>query len=84
MQQRGSYRKSRSVHHPAHGFLYFSVWLGVQKKQRVLEEDKYAPGSRSRWKHVSARFPALYKALLAEPDGATRSAMLRSAVHASG
>ena len=50
----------------------------------LLEEDKYAPGSGSRWKHVSARFPTLYKALLAEPNKATCSAMLRSALRASG
>ena len=38
------------------------------KRRSVLEEVKCAPGSGSRWKHVSARFPALYKALLVEPD----------------
>ena len=54
------------------------------KRRSVLADNKYAPGSESKWKHVSARFPALFKALLAETDAATRSAMLRSAVRASG
>ena len=54
------------------------------KRRSVLSEDKYAPGEGSKWKHVSARFPALYKALLAEPDAAACSAMWRSAVCASG
>ena len=50
----------------------------------VSSEDKYAPGEGSKWKHVSARFPTLYKALLAEPDEAVRSSMFRTAVHLAG
>ena len=50
----------------------------------LFSEDKYAPGETSRWKHVSARFPALYKALLAEPDEAVRSSMFKTAVHLAG
>ena len=46
----------------------------------LLEVDKYGPDESSRWKHVNARFPALYKALLAEPDKATRVARLKQAV----
>ena len=53
------------------------------KQRSVLEEDKYTPGSGPRWKQVNARFLALYKALLAEPDPATCSAMLRSVPRAS-
>ena len=56
----------------------------MAKRRSVLSEDKYAPGEGSKWKHVSARFPALYKALLAEPDTAARSAMWKNTVHASG
>ena len=54
------------------------------KRRSVLSGDKYAPGEISRWKHVSARFPALYKALLAESDEAVRSSMFRTAVHLAG
>ena len=46
----------------------------------LLEVDKYAPDKSSKWKRVNADFPALYKALLAEPDAATRGARLRQAV----
>ena len=46
----------------------------------MLSEDKYAPGDTSRWKHVSARFPALYQALLDEPDKAVRKSMYGVAV----
>ena len=49
----------------------------------MLEEEKYSPVSGSKWKHVSVRFPALYEALLTEPDAAARSATWRSAVRAS-
>ena len=45
------------------------------KRRSVLSEDKYAPGDTPRWKHVSARFPALYQALLDEPDKAVRKSM---------
>ena len=50
----------------------------------VLSEDKYAPGDTSRWKHVSARFPALYQALLDEPDKAVRKSMYGIAVKRAG
>ena len=46
----------------------------------MLDKDKHTPGLGPRWKHVSARFPAICKALLAEPDPAAGSAMLRSAL----
>ena len=45
------------------------------KRRGVFKEDKYAPGSGSKWKRMIERFPALYKALLAEPDAAACSAM---------
>ena len=54
------------------------------KQRSVLREDKYAPGDTSRWKHVSARFPALYQALLDEPDKAVRKSMYRIAVKRVG
>ena len=50
----------------------------------MLIEDEYAPGETSRWKDVSARFPALYKALLAEPDETVRSSMFKTAVSVAG
>ena len=50
----------------------------------LLEVDKYAPDESSKWRRVNARFPALYKALLVEPDAATRGARLRQAVSAVG
>ena len=50
----------------------------------LLSEDKYAPGETSRWKHVSARFPALYKALLDEPDETVRRSMFKTAVSRAG
>ena len=50
----------------------------------MLSEDKYAPGETSRWKHVSARFPALYKALLDEPDQTVRRSMYRTAARRAG
>ena len=50
----------------------------------LLEVDKYAPDNSPKWKRVNARFPALYKALLAEPDAATRGARLRQAVSEAG
>ena len=49
----------------------------------MLEVDKYGPDESSKWKRVNARFPALYKALLVEPDRATRVARLRQAVSAA-
>ena len=54
------------------------------KRRSVLREDKYAPGDTSRWKHVSARFPALYQALLDEPDKAVRKSMYGIAVKRAG
>ena len=50
----------------------------------MLREDKYAPGDTSRWKHVSARFPAFYQALLDEPDKAVRKSMYGIAVKRAG
>ena len=50
----------------------------------LLSEDKYAPGDTSRWKHVSARYPALYQALLDEPDKAIRKSMYEIAVKRDG
>ena len=49
-----------------------------------MEEDKYGPVEGAKWKRVNARFPALYKALLAEPDKATRVARLKQAVSEAG
>ena len=54
------------------------------KRRSVLEVDKYGPVESAKWKRVNARFPALYKALLAEPDKATRGAWLRRAVSKAG
>ena len=54
------------------------------KRRSVLEVDKYGPDESSRWKRVNARFPALYKALLAEPDKATCVSRLRQAVRLAG
>ena len=54
------------------------------KRRSVLEEDKYGPVESAKWKRVNARFPALYKALLAEPDKATRGAWLKRAVSEAG
>ena len=42
------------------------------KQRSVLEVDKYAPDESSKWRRVNAHFPALYKALLVNPDAATR------------
>ena len=50
----------------------------------MLSEDKYAPGDTSRWKHVSARSPALYQALLDEPDQTVRKSVYRIAVKRAG
>ena len=46
------------------------------------EKDKCSPGVGPQWKHGSARFPALYKALLEEPDPTVRRAISRSALQA--
>ena len=46
--------------------------------------DKYAPDEIPKWKRVNARFPTLYKALLAELDEATRGARLGQVVSAAG
>ena len=54
------------------------------KRKSVLGEDKYAPCEGSKWMHLGTRFPALYKDLLAEPDVAVCSSMLRTAVHLAG
>ena len=50
----------------------------------LLEVEKYGPAENAKWKRVNARFPALYKALLAEPDKATRVSWLRRAVSEAG
>ena len=50
----------------------------------LLEVDKYAPDKSSKWRRVNARFPALYKALLVDPDADTRGARLGQAVSAAG
>ena len=50
------------------------------KQKSVLEVDKYAPDKSPDWKRVNARFPALYKALLVEPDPERSGASLRQAV----
>ena len=50
----------------------------------LLEEDKYGPVEGAMWKRVNARFPNLYKALLEEPDKATRGAWLKRAVSEAG
>ena len=54
------------------------------KRRSVLEVDKYAPDESPKWKLVNARFPALYKAILADPDAATHGDMMRQAVIAAG
>ena len=54
------------------------------KQRSVLEVDKYAPDESPKWRRMNARFPVLYKALLAEPNAATRWARLRQAVSAAG
>ena len=56
----------------------------IFNNQLLLEVDKYAPDESSKWRRVNARFPALYKALLVEPDAATREARPRQAVSAVG
>ena len=64
-----------------------SISPGVKltaKRRSVLREDKYAPGDTSRWKHVSARYPALYQALLDEPDHTVRKSMYGIAVKRAG
>ena len=64
-----------------------SILPGVKptaKRRSVLSEDKYAPGETSRWKHVSARLPALYKALLDEPDQTVRRSIYQTAVRRAG
>ena len=50
----------------------------------LLEVDKYAPDESPKWIRVNARFPALYKFLLAKPDAATHGSRLRQAVSAAG
>ena len=56
----------------------------TMKRRSVLEVDKYSPDESSNWRRVNARFPALYKALLVDPDVATRGDRLRQAVSAVG
>ena len=56
----------------------------VAKRRSVLGEDKYGPIEGAMWKRVNARFPNLYKALLEEPDKATRGAWLKRAVSEAG
>ena len=50
----------------------------------MLEGGKYGPNGGALWKRVNARFPALYKALIAEPDKDTRVAQLKRAVSETG
>ena len=50
----------------------------------VLKVGKYILDKSSKCKCVNAHFPALYKALFAKPDKATRVARLRQAVIAAG
>ena len=50
----------------------------------LLSEDKYAHRETSRWKHVNARYPALYKALLDESDQTVRRYMYGIAVKRAG
>ena len=57
---------------------------GRKGKGLLLGEDKYGPGEGAMWKRVNARFPNLYKALLEEPDKATRGAWLKRAVSEAG
>ena len=64
-----------------------SILPGVkptEKRRSVLNEDKYAPGDTSRWKHASARYPALSQAFLDEPDKAVRKSMYGVAVKRAG
>ena len=56
----------------------------VAKRRNVLGEDKYGPVEGAKWKRVNARFPNLYKALLEEPDKATRGAWLKRAIIEDG
>ena len=55
-------------------FLYCNLIHGIYTDvmSKLLEVDKYAPDKSSKWRHVNARFPDLYKALLVDPDAATR------------
>ena len=50
----------------------------------LLEVEKYAPYESPKWRRLNARFPDLYKALLADPNVATRGDRLRQAVSAAG
>ena len=50
----------------------------------MLGEDKCGPVEGAKWKRVNARFPNLYKALLEEPDKATRGAWLKRAIIEDG
>ena len=64
-----------------------SILPGVkptEKRRSVLSEDKYAPGNTSRWKHVSARYSALYQALLDELDQVVRKSMYGITVRKPG
>ena len=54
------------------------------KRRSVLKVDKYAPYKSLKWKRVNAHFPALYKALLVDPDSDIHGAMLRQAMSAAG
>ena len=53
---------------PVLGWMVLARKFMPLRMTTLLREDKYAPGDTSRWKHVSARFPVLYQALLDEPD----------------
>ena len=54
------------------------------KRRSVLEVDKYAPDEIPKRKRVNARFPALYKSLLVDPDADTRGARPIQAMSAAG
>ena len=54
------------------------------KRRSVLEVKEYGPDESAKWKRVNARFLALYKALLAQPDKATRGAWLKRVVREAG
>ena len=57
--------------------------MPTAERRSVSEEDKHAYVLVPRCKHVSARFPVLYKALLEELDPVTCSAVLSSALRVS-
>ena len=50
----------------------------LEKRKNVLGEPKYGPGSKPHWKAGSARYTALYKALLEEPSRTKSIEMVRA------